>query len=69
MKWPANYTESAHSLPAFPSSLLENWTQPVHNVQFLYFMVKIMTAHKECNRIEEAYVTHSDTDGGKWSIA
>ncbi len=28
-------------------------------------MVKIMTAHKESNRIEEACVTLSDTDGGK----
>ena len=32
-------------------------------------MVKIMTAHKEFNRIEEVCETHSDTDGGKWCIA
>ena len=47
----------------------ENWTQSVHNIQFLYFMVKIMTAHEESNRIEEVCETHSDTDGGTWCIA
>ncbi len=47
----------------------ENWTQSVHNIYFWYFMVKIMTAHKESNKIEEACVTHSDTDDSKWCIA
>ena len=40
----------------------KNWTQSVHNVQFLYYMVKIMTAHKEPNRIAEVCETYSDTD-------
>ena len=52
-----------------PIFMQESWTQYVHNVQFLYFIVKIMTAHKESNRIEEVCETYSDTDGGNWYIA
>ncbi len=32
-------------------------------------MVKIMTAHKESNRIEVVCETYSDTDGRTWCIA
>ncbi len=52
-----------------PIFMQENWTQSFRDVQFLYFMIKIMTAHKESNRIAEVSETHSDTDGGNWCSA
>ncbi len=51
-----------------PTFIEENWTQSLHNIQILYSMVKIMTDHKESNRIEEVRETHSDTDGGEWQL-
>ncbi len=29
-----------------PIFMQENWTQSVHNIQFLYFIVKIKTSHR-----------------------
>ncbi len=56
-------------IACLPIFMQGNWTQSVHKVQFLYFMFKIMTAHKESNRIEEVCETYSDTDAGNWCIA